>query len=51
MSSGYSGTPLSRKLGIKEHMVYMLSNEPYNYFDLFDFWPESASESAISKNY
>ncbi len=51
MSSDYSGTPHSRKLGIKEHMVYMLSNEPYNSFDLFDFWPESTLESAISKNY
>jgi len=36
MPSGYSGTPLAKKLGIKAGQSYLLCNEPKYYFDLFD---------------
>lgn len=32
--AGYSGTPLLKKLGIKQEMKIMLINPPDNYFDL-----------------
>ena len=36
---GYSGTPLARKLGIKEgHSIYLV-NLPDHYFDLFTDFP------------
>jgi hypothetical protein len=38
--AGYSGTPLAKKLGIKEHFIMMLINEPGYYFDLFSDFPE-----------
>ena len=31
---GYSGTPLSKKLGIKPDSIVLLINEPADYFDL-----------------
>ncbi len=34
--SGYSGTPLIKKLGIKEEMKIRLINAPDNYFDLLE---------------
>jgi hypothetical protein len=37
---GYSGTPLAKKLGIKEGFVVRLINEPANYFKLFTDMPE-----------
>ena len=37
--SGYSGTPLAKKLGIKEGFTIRLVNEPANYFDLFTDLP------------
>jgi hypothetical protein len=33
--SGYSGTPLSKKLGIKEGSTVSILNQPDYYFDLF----------------
>lgn len=39
-ASGYSGTPLSRKLGIKEGHNVVLVNQPIHYFDLFDNYPK-----------
>lgn len=33
-SSGYSGTPLSKKLGLKEGFRIKLINAPINYFEL-----------------
>ena len=36
---GYSGTPLAKKLGIKEGFVIRLINEPDNYFELFTDMP------------
>ncbi|HTL80477.1 MAG TPA: DUF3052 family protein [Bacteroidia bacterium] len=37
--AGYSGTPLAKKLGIKENCRMRLIGEPENYFDLFDDLP------------
>jgi hypothetical protein len=38
-SSGYSGTPLAKKLGIKPCFQMMLVNAPDYYFDLFTDLP------------
>ena len=38
--SGYSGTPLGRKLGIKPGYKIKLIHEPEHYFDLFTDWPD-----------
>ena len=38
--SGYSGTPLAKKLGIKEGSILRLFQEPGYYFDLFTDLPE-----------
>ena len=35
-TTGYSGTPLIKKLGIKPEMKILLLNEPDNYFDLLE---------------
>ena len=37
--SGYSKTPLAKKLGIKEGFKLMVINEPKKYVDLFDSLP------------
>ena len=37
--SGYSKTPLVKKLGIKEGFKLMVINEPNKYVDLFDSLP------------
>ena len=39
--SGYSGTPLAKKLGIKEGFTVRLVNEPTYYFELFSEMPEN----------
>ena len=39
MSSGYSRTPLVRKLGIKDKFKIRLINSPENYFDLLGELP------------
>jgi len=39
MPSGYSGTPLAKKLGLKSGQSYMLHNPPTYYYDLFDDFP------------
>lgn len=39
MQAGYSGTPLAKKLGIREGMKIRLANEPAYYFDLFSDMP------------
>lgn len=41
MSSGYSGTPLAKKLGFKSGYHVCLVNEPSYYRDLFTDWPEN----------
>ncbi len=40
MSVGYSGTPLAKKLGIKDGYTILLVNEPKHYLDLFIDFPE-----------
>lgn len=35
-TAGYSGTPLLKKLGIKEEMKVLLVNEPADYYSLLD---------------
>ncbi|SFR54581.1 hypothetical protein SAMN04490243_2817 [Robiginitalea myxolifaciens] len=39
-SSGYSGTPLHRKLGIKEGMKLLVIEGPIPYRDFFNEWPK-----------
>ena len=36
LTEGYSGTPLVKKLGIKENMRVLLINQPENYFALLE---------------
>ncbi|WP_422861294.1 DUF3052 domain-containing protein [Flagellimonas sp. W118] len=38
--AGYSGTPLAKKLGIKEGFSIMLYNPPKHYFSLFEDFPK-----------
>lgn len=40
-TSGYSGTPLAKKLGLKDGFKIRLINQPKNYFDLFEDFPEN----------
>jgi hypothetical protein len=40
MTAGYSGTPLAKKLGIKEGMTVITVNAPDNYSRLLDPLPE-----------
>jgi len=35
-TAGYSGTPLLKKLGIKDEMKVLLLHQPDNYFDLLE---------------
>jgi hypothetical protein len=47
MPAGYSGTPLLKKLGIKENLKVLLINAPANYFD---FLQADISRQLIKKN-
>jgi hypothetical protein len=40
-TAGYSGTPLAKKLGIKEGFKIRLVNQPDYYFNLFTDMPEN----------
>ncbi|WP_420322550.1 DUF3052 domain-containing protein [Flagellimonas sp.] len=40
-SSGYSGTPLAKKLGIKNGFTMFVYNPPKNYFNLFTDFPDA----------
>ncbi len=40
-TSGYSTTPLAKKLGIKEHYKCLLYNQPNHYFNLFSDLPSN----------
>jgi hypothetical protein len=54
LGSGYSGTSLEKKLGIKEHFRIRLIHAPENYFDLFTEWPsniEISDDPHIKKNF
>jgi hypothetical protein len=44
VTTGYSGTSLHKKLGIKEGFTFKLVNAPDNYFDLFTEIPEKLLE-------
>ena len=39
-NSGYSGTPLAKKLGLKPGFSIFLKNNPSHYFDLFSDLPD-----------
>jgi len=39
-SVGYSGTPLAKKLGIKENFLIQVYNSPKRYLDFFHEFPE-----------
>ncbi|MEQ5790025.1 DUF3052 family protein [Muricauda sp. NFXS6] len=39
MTAGYSGTPLAKKLGLKEGLKLLLFNPPEHYFELFSDLP------------
>ena len=41
MSIGYSGTPLAKKLGLKDNFNVSLYNQPSHYRSLFSDWPDS----------
>jgi len=41
MPAGYSGTPLAKKLGIKDSFKIYIHNRPTVYFDLFSDLPEN----------
>jgi hypothetical protein len=52
--AGYSGTPLAKKLGIKEGFKIRLMNSPEYYFDLFTDMPENIcvlKDLKIKKNF
>ena len=48
--SGYSGTLLAKKLGIKDRFKIRLVNEPVYYFDLFTDFPEHVEILTNKKN-
>jgi hypothetical protein len=47
-TAGYSGTPLAKKLGIKENFSIKLINAPDYYFDLFADLPKNLITTAKS---
>ena len=44
-TSGYSGTPLAKKLGFKENFKIRLVNIRENYYELFDHMPDGVVET------
>lgn len=50
MPTGYSGTPLEKKLGFKTGQHYLLYNEPSHYFDLFDDFPDNVTRKIQIEN-
>jgi len=54
MPAGYSGTPLAKKLGIKQGFKVLTVNAPDYYYDLFEDLPEdivNASEDEQGINF
>jgi hypothetical protein len=49
-SAGYSGTPLAKKLGIKEGFTLKLINLPENYFNLFPDFPKDVKIATKEKS-
>ncbi len=39
MPAGYSSTPLSKKIGLKENQIFLVINKPKNYETLFETLP------------
>lgn len=50
VNTGYSGTLLARKLGIKQGFKIRLVNQPEYYFELFDDFPENVSIKTDKKS-
>ena len=50
MAAGYSGTPLARKLGIKDGFDILTINEPGNYAELLAPMPDNATLSDASRS-
>jgi hypothetical protein len=52
-NTGYSGTPLAKKLGLKNGDRISIVNQPAHYFDLFDILPgiEIIHSKKIKKNF
>src|SRR6218665_1037028 len=48
--SGYSQTPLAKKLGIKQGFKIRLINPPDYYFKLFNNWPTDVKEVTDKKS-
>ncbi len=48
-TAGYSGTPLAKKLGIKEGFTISLINTPEYYHQLFIGFPEHVTETTDKK--
>ncbi|WP_298539454.1 DUF3052 domain-containing protein [uncultured Aquimarina sp.] len=44
MSAGYSGTPLAKKLGIKDGLALLFYNRPDHYWNLFSDLPKNIKE-------
>ena len=51
MTIGYSGTPLVKKLGLKEGNSYLIIDEPVNYYDLLGDLPEGVSKVDSSADF
>lgn len=49
-SAGYSGTPLAKKLGIRENSSIIVINSPVPYAELFDDFPENVRISSDSRS-
>ncbi|WP_318311510.1 DUF3052 domain-containing protein [Flagellimonas crocea] len=47
-TSGYSGTPLAKKLGIKSGFKVKIINEPKGYYTLFSDFPDDLIHLSIS---
>ncbi|PKV51209.1 hypothetical protein ATE84_3283 [Aquimarina sp. MAR_2010_214] len=50
MLTGYSGTPLAKKLGIKDNNVLMPYKQPNYYYSLFSDLPKGIKEIKQAKN-
>lgn len=53
-ATGYSSTPLIKKLGIREGFVISLINPPSHYFSLFGNWPQNiviTKDKKLKKNF
>ena len=48
-TAGYSGTPLAKKLGLKEGFLISVIGAPEGYFDLFDDMPAGVKNVPLEK--